>query len=231
MTEQVLELTGISKSYSTQKIWVPAVSEVNLTIQKATFNAIMGPSGCGKSTLLRMMGLLEPPNSGKLAIMGNQTHTLNQSELADLRRKHIGFIFQHNNLIDRLDIISNVALPLIINGVAKQLARKVAMDALDVVNLVHRASHFPIELSGGQQQRTAIARSIVKRPELIFADEPTGNLDTNNSTQVLELLSQLKALGSTIVMVTHSLEDAHYADHLIHMRDGTIESDEQIRCD
>ena len=191
-------------------------------MKEGEFVAIMGPSGCGKSTLLNIIGLLNNPTSGSYLLDGKDVSTLKESERTLIRRGMIGFVFQSFNLIDELNVVDNIELPLLYMGVSGKERRKRAEDVMERVAISHRAKHFPSQLSGGQQQRTAIARAILPHPKLILADEPTGNLDSKNGKEVMELLSELHKEGTTIVMVTHSLHDANYADRIINMFDGEI---------
>ena len=195
---------------------------ISLQVKEGEFVAIMGPSGCGKSTLLNIIGLLNNPTSGSYLLDGKVVSTLKESERTLIRRGMIGFVFQSFNLIDELNVVENIELPLLYMGVSGKERRKRAEDVMERVAISHRAKHFPSQLSGGQQQRTAIARAILPHPKLILADEPTGNLDSKNGKEVMELLSELYKEGTTIVMVTHSLHDANYADRIINMFDGEI---------
>lgn len=199
-----------------------ALRNISLQVKEGEFVAIMGPSGCGKSTLLNIIGLLNNPTSGSYLLDGKDVSTLKESERTLIRRGMIGFVFQSFNLIDELNVVENIELPLLYMGVSGKERRKRAEDVMERVAISHRAKHFPSQLSGGQQQRTAIARAILPHPKLILADEPTGNLDSKNAKEVMELLSELHKEATTIVMVTHSLHDANYADRIINMFDGEI---------
>lgn len=219
----MIQLNNIKKVFQTEEVETWALRNISLEVKKGEFVAIMGPSGCGKSTLLNIIGLLNNPTSGSYLLDGKDVSTLKESERTLIRRGMIGFVFQSFNLIDELNVVENIELPLLYMGVSGKERRKRAEDVMERVAISHRAKHFPSQLSGGQQQRTAIARAILPHPKLILADEPTGNLDSKNGKEVMELLSELHKEGTTtIVMVTHSLHDANYADRIINMFDGEI---------
>ncbi len=218
----MIQLNNIKKVFQTEEVETWALRNISLEVKKGEFVAIMGPSGCGKSTLLNIIGLLNNPTSGSYLLDGKDVSTLKESERTLIRRGMIGFVFQSFNLIDELNVVENIELPLLYMGVSGKERRKRAEDVMERVAISHRAKHFPSQLSGGQQQRTAIARAILPHPKLILADEPTGNLDSKNGKEVMELLSELYKEGTTIVMVTHSLHDANYADRIINMFDGEI---------
>ncbi len=182
----------------------------------------MGPSGCGKSTLLNILGLIDTPTEGQYLLNGKDVSSLSENERTDLRKGFMGFVFQSFNLIDDLNVNENVELPLIYMGVPKKERKEKVLEVLRSVNMSQRAHHMPNQLSGGQQQRVAIARAIISKPKLILADEPTGNLDSKNSLEVMEMLTQLNAEGTTIIMVTHSQHDATYADRIINVYDGQV---------
>lgn len=208
--------------FTTESVQTRALNEVSLEIGRGEFVAIMGPSGCGKSTLLNILGTLDTPTSGKYFIDGNEMTGMTESQLSAFRKRNIGFVFQSFNLIDELTVFENVELPLVYLGLQrKERARRVAA-VLEQMNLAHRARHFPQQLSGGQQQRVAIARAVVTDCPLILADEPTGNLDSANGTEVMTLLRRLHQQGTTIIMVTHSERDAGYADRIIYLLDGRV---------
>lgn len=218
----MIQLNNIKKVFQTEEVETWALRNISLEVKKGEFVAIMGPSGCGKSTLLNIIGLLNNPTSGSYLLDGKDVSMLKESERTLIRRGMIGFVFQSFNLIDELNVVENIELPLLYMGVSGKERRKRAEDVMERVAISHRAKHFPSQLSGGQQQRTAIARAILPHPKLILADEPTGNLDSKNGKEVMELLSELYKEGTTIVMVTHSLHDANYADRIINMFDGEI---------
>lgn len=199
-----------------------ALDSINLNINKGEFVAVMGPSGCGKSTLLNVVGMIDGPSSGEYYFDGEEVGHCSENELVDVRKANIGFIFQNFNLIDDLSVEENVDLPLLYLGISKKERKQKVMDALSLVGLENRAKHRPQELSGGQQQRVAVARSVVGDPKLILADEPTGNLDTKNGDDVMNMLALLKERGATILMVTHSPEHGEKADRIIEMLDGEV---------
>ena len=223
----MIQLENIKKIFRTEEVETWALREVNLEVKEGEFVAIMGPSGCGKSTLLNILGLLDNPSEGKYLLDGKEVSTLKESERTDIRKGVIGFVFQSFNLIDELNVYENIELPLLYMGVpAKERKRRVEA-AMDRMAISHRRKHFPNQLSGGQQQRVAIARAVLANPKLILADEPTGNLDSKNGKEVMELLQELNNEGATIVMVTHSQRDASMAQRIINLFDGSIVSDIQ----
>lgn len=217
----MIKLTGINKIYRTNEIETLALENVNLDVVKGEFVSIMGPSGCGKSTLLNIMGLLDAPSSGKIEINGTSVESMKDKELAAFRNKTLGFVFQSFHLINSLNVIDNVELPLLYRKMAAKERTRLAKEVLDRVGLSHRMRHMPTQLSGGQCQRVAIARAIVGNPEIILADEPTGNLDSKMGAEVMELLHKLnKEDGRTIVMVTHNKEQAKQTSRTIRFFDG-----------
>lgn len=217
----MIKLTGINKIYRTNEIETLALENVNLDVAKGEFVSIMGPSGCGKSTLLNIMGLLDAPSSGKIEINGTSVESMKDKELAAFRNKTLGFVFQSFHLINSLNVIDNVELPLLYRKMAAKERTRLAKEVLDRVGLSHRMRHMPTQLSGGQCQRVAIARAIVGNPEIILADEPTGNLDSKMGAEVIELLHKLnKEDGRTIVMVTHNEEQAKQTSRTIRFFDG-----------
>ena len=217
----MIKLTGINKIYRTNEIETLALENVNLDVEKGEFVSIMGPSGCGKSTLLNIMGLLDAPSSGKIEINGTSVENMKDKELAAFRNKTLGFVFQSFHLINSLNVIDNVELPLLYRKMAAKERTRLAKEVLDRVGLSHRMRHMPTQLSGGQCQRVAIARAIVGNPEIILADEPTGNLDSKMGAEVMELLHKLnKEDGRTIVMVTHNEEQAKQTSRTIRFFDG-----------
>ena len=217
----MIKLTGINKIYRTNEIETLALENVNLDVAKGEFVSIMGPSGCGKSTLLNIMGLLDAPSSGMIEINGTSVESMKDKELAAFRNKTLGFVFQSFHLINSLNVIDNVELPLLYRKMAAKERTRLAKEVLDRVGLSHRMRHMPTQLSGGQCQRVAIARAIVGNPEIILADEPTGNLDSKMGAEVMELLHKLnKEDGRTIVMVTHNEEQAKQTSRTIRFFDG-----------
>lgn len=219
----------LTKKYTTDEIETTALDKVNLEIQDGEFIAIMGPSGCGKSTLLNLLGLLDNPSEGNLIFSETDVSGYSENKRADIRKKNIGFVFQNFNLIEELTVYENVELPLLYQGVAPAERKKQVGFVLGQMNIAHRKDHYPLQLSGGQQQRVAICRAVVSSPKVILADEPTGNLDSKNGQEVMELLAGLNQQGTTIVMVTHSPIDADYARRLVHLYDGHIVSEEYMK--
>ena len=218
----MIQLENIKKIFRTEEVETWALRDVNLEVKEGEFVAIMGPSGCGKSTLLNILGLLDNPSEGKYLLDGKEVSTLKESERTDIRKGVIGFVFQSFNLIDELNVYENIELPLLYMGVpAKERKRRVEA-AMDRMAISHRRKHFPNQLSGGQQQRVAIARAVLANPKIILADEPTGNLDSKNGKEVMNLLSELHQEGTTVIMVTHSQHDASYADRIVRLYDGEI---------
>ena len=217
-----ITLTNIKKVFRTEEIDTWALREVSLEVKNGEFVAIMGPSGCGKTTLLNIMGLLDTPTEGTYMLNGKDVSQLPERERTNIRRGTIGFVFQSFNLIDDLDVYENVELPLLYMGVPAKERKKRVAEMLDRMAMTHRRKHFPCQLSGGQQQRVAVARAVVSNPKIILADEPTGNLDSKNSKEVMDLLLQLHEQGTTIVMVTHSQHNASFADRIINLFDGQI---------
>lgn len=218
----MIKIENLSKVFRTEEVETVALNGVSMTVSDGEFVAIMGPSGCGKSTLLNILGLLDNPSSGQYFLAGQEVGHLRESQRTRLRKGKIGFVFQSFNLIDELTVEQNVELPLKYQGVPAGQRRQRVLDILRRMDISHRAGHYPQQLSGGQQQRVAIARAVVGKPLLILADEPTGNLDSKNGTEVMQLLSQLNADGTTIVMVTHSQRDATYAQRVVNLFDGQI---------
>jgi putative ABC transport system ATP-binding protein len=217
----MIKLTGIEKVYQTKTIQTLALNNVNLEISKGEFMSIMGPSGCGKSTLLNIIGLLDVPTKGTVEIAGEKVQSFADRKLASLRNRKLGFIFQSYHLINDLTVLDNVELPLLYRNVSGGERKKLALEALEKVGLSARTRHFPNQLSGGQRQRVAIARAIVGRPEIILADEPTGNLDSVMGDEIMQILSNLnKTDGATIVMVTHDENMAHRTQRLVRFFDG-----------
>ena len=218
----MIKTIGLSKIFRTESVQTIALNEVNLEITQGEFVAIMGPSGCGKSTLLNMIGLLDNPTSGELWFLNQEVSCYSENSRTDLRNGILGFVFQSFNLIDELTVFENVELPLLYAGVSTRERVRRVNEALERMQIAHRTEHYPQQLSGGQQQRVAIARAIVTNPRIILADEPTGNLDSTNGSEVMNLLKELNRDGATVVMVTHSEENAREAGRIIRMMDGYI---------
>ena len=204
------------------------MQNVSLQVKKGEFVAIMGPSGCGKSTLLNILGLLDNPTEGSYLLDGTDVSRMQEDERTELRKGKLGFVFQSFNLIDELTVQENIELPLLYMNVPKKERRQKVKEVVERVAMSHRAGHFPAQLSGGQQQRVAIARAVISRPHIILADEPTGNLDSKHGKEVMELLKELHREGTTIIMVTHSLHDANYAERIINLFDGEIVSESEM---
>jgi putative ABC transport system ATP-binding protein len=218
----MIEMHDLNKVYRTANVETTALSQINLEIAAGEFIAIMGPSGCGKSTLLNVMGMLDTPTTGRYAFNGEDVAGYAESKLAQIRKRNIGFIFQSFNLVDELSVFDNVQLPLLYQKVPTNERRQRVEEVLERVGIAHRAEHRPQHLSGGQQQRVAVARAVVTNPRLILADEPTGNLDTANGEEVLDLLNQLNGDGTTIVMVTHDAGHSDHASRVVRMLDGRV---------
>ena len=218
----MIKTVNLQKIFRTEEVQTLALTNVNIEVSEGEFVAIMGPSGCGKSTLLNILGLLDNPTAGEYYLNGTEVSRYTESQRTDLRKGVIGFVFQSFNLIDELNVYENVELPLLYMGIPSAERKKRVEEALERMGMMHRVKHFPQQLSGGQQQRAAIARAVVAGPKLILADEPTGNLDSKNGREVMELLKELHRDGTTIVMVTHSQHDADYADRIINLFDGQV---------
>jgi putative ABC transport system ATP-binding protein len=216
----MIKITDLQKFYRTEEVETIALNKLSIDIKEGEFVAIMGPSGCGKSTLLNILGLLDDPDGGSYLFNGIEVADFNERKRADLRKHNIGFVFQSFNLIDELTVYENVELPLIYTGVpsSERVGRVEAV--LEKMQIMHRRNHYPQQLSGGQQQRVAVARAVVNNPKIILADEPTGNLDSSNGNEVMELLTDLNEQGTTIIMVTHSEHDARYSHRIIRLLDG-----------
>ena len=221
----MIQLENIKKVFRTEEVETIALAGITLKVEEGEFVAIMGPSGCGKSTLLNILGLLDNPTEGTYNLAGTEVGSLKEGERTRVRKGQIGFVFQSFNLIDELNVEQNVELPMKYLGVPKKERQERVVEMLRRMGLSHRAKHYPNQLSGGQQQRVAIARAVVTKPKLILADEPTGNLDSKNGFEVMELLRQLNEEGTTIVMVTHSQRDAAIASRTINLLDGRVVED------
>lgn len=224
----MIEIHDLTKVYRTADVETSALSHISLEIKAGEFIAIMGQSGCGKSTLLNVLGMLDSPDSGRYAFNGEDVAGYAESKLADIRKQNIGFIFQSFNLVDELSVADNVMLPLLYQKVPVKEREDRVQAVLERVGIAHRADHRPQQLSGGQQQRVAVARAVITNPKLILADEPTGNLDTVNGEEVLELLNQLNGDGTTIIMVTHDQGHAEHASRIIQMLDGRVLSENVV---
>ena len=218
----MIKTEKLQKIFKTEEVETWALHNVTLEIKEGEFVAIMGPSGCGKSTLLNILGLLDNPSSGTYQLNGVEVSQMTESQRTDLRKGVIGFVFQSFNLIDELNVYENIELPLLYMGVPSAERKRRVEEVMDRMAIAHRVKHFPQQLSGGQQQRVAIARAVVANPKIILADEPTGNLDSKNGREVMDLLTQLNKEGTTIVMVTHSQHDAGYASRTINLFDGSV---------
>ena len=222
----MIKTVNLQKVFRTEEIETNALNQVNLHIQKGEFVAIMGPSGCGKSTLLNIIGLLDNPSGGKYFFDGQEVGQFKERNRTQLRKGNIGFVFQSFNLIDELNVYENVELPLIYLKLNARERKEMVEKVLERMKISHRRKHFPQQLSGGQQQRVAIARAVVANPKLILADEPTGNLDSKNGLEVMNLLTELNREGTTIVMVTHSMHDSEFAHRVVNLFDGQIITEE-----
>jgi len=221
----MITIQDLVKIYRTEEVETTALNKLNLKVNEGQFVSIMGTSGCGKSTLLNIIGLLDTPNEGSYKFDGEEVASYNEKQRAGLRKANIGFVFQNFNLIDELSVYENVELPLIYNKVPSSERKQRVVAILERVGIAHRAKHFPLQLSGGQQQRVAVARALVTNPKLVLADEPTGNLDSKNGNEVMELLTELNVQGTTIIMVTHSAYDAQFSSRIITLKDGEIVSE------
>ena len=220
--KRMIKTENLQKVFRTDEVETWALNNVSIEVKEGEFVAIMGPSGCGKSTLLNILGLLDNPTGGKYYLNGVEVGSYTESQRTSLRKGVIGFVFQSFNLIDELNVYENIELPLLYLGVPSAERKRKVEVAMERMGITHRAKHFPQQLSGGQQQRVAIARAVVSGPKLILADEPTGNLDSKNGREVMELLTELHKEGTTIVMVTHSQHDAGFADRVINLFDGQV---------
>jgi putative ABC transport system ATP-binding protein len=221
----IIELENIQKSYYLGKQELKVLKGISLEIFKNEYVALMGPSGSGKSTLMNLLGCLDSPTAGKYVLNGEDVSKMQDDDLADVRNKEIGFVFQQFNLLPRLTAAENVALPLIYNGTSKKFRTELALEMLDRVGLADRSHHKPNELSGGQNQRVAIARALVNNPSIILADEPTGNLDSKTSVEIMNIFDKIQMEGNTVILVTHEEDIAEFAHRIIRLKDGVIESD------
>jgi putative ABC transport system ATP-binding protein len=218
----MIKTVNLTKVFRTDEVETTALNNVSFGITPGEFVAIMGPSGCGKSTLLNILGLLDNPSSGEYFFNGAEVSRFTERQRARMRKENIGFVFQNFNLIDELNVFENVELPLIYLGLSASERKRRVGEALEQMQITHRRKHFPLQLSGGQQQRVAVARAVVANPKLILADEPTGNLDSANGEEVMNLLERLNQQGTTLIIVTHSQRDAEYAQRIVRLFDGQI---------
>jgi putative ABC transport system ATP-binding protein len=218
----MIRTKDLSRIFRSEEVETTALNKVNISINEGEFVAVMGPSGCGKSTLLNILGLLDTPTEGDFIFLGENVASYNERQRAKLRKRNIGFVFQNFNLIDQLSVFENVELPLIYLGLSAKERKERVENALEKMQISHRKKHFPNQLSGGQQQRVAVARAVVSNPKFILADEPTGNLNSANGEEVMNLLAELNQNGTTIIMVTHSQRDAEYAQKVIMLFDGQV---------
>ncbi len=216
----MIKIANLEKYYRTEDVETVALNKLSIEVKEGEFVAVMGPSGCGKSTLLNILGLLDDSDGGSFLFNGVEVVDFKERKRADLRKRNIGFVFQSFNLIDELTVFENVELPLIYLGMKSSNRKQKVEQVLDKIKIMHRRNHYPQQLSGGQQQRVAVSRAVVNNPKLILADEPTGNLDSTNGNEVMQLLTDLNEQGTTIVMVTHSEHDARYSHRIIRMLDG-----------
>jgi putative ABC transport system ATP-binding protein len=222
----MIKTTNLVKVYTTEEVETTALNEVSLEIQQGEFVAVMGPSGCGKSTLLNVLGMLDNPSAGQYYFLDEDVSGYTERQRANLRKRNIGFVFQSFNLIDELTVFENVELPLLYLGVSGSDRKKRVEEVLEQMEIMARRNHFPQQLSGGQQQRAAVARAVIAQPQIILADEPTGNLDSAHGDEVMRMLSDLNEKGTTIVMVTHSPAYAEYSHRIVHLFDGQIVSED-----
>lgn len=218
----MIKTVNLQKIFKTEEVQTWALNNVNIEVKEGEFVAVMGPSGCGKSTLLNILGLLDNPSGGEYYLNGKEVSKYTEAQRTSLRKGVIGFVFQSFNLIEELNVYENIELPLLYTGVPANQRKQRIEEAMTRMGIGHRSKHYPRQLSGGQQQRVAIARAVIDHPKLILADEPTGNLDSKNGKEVIELLTELNKAGTTIIMVTHSSHDAGYADRIINLFDGKI---------
>lgn len=227
--QQVITIRQITKHYQLGSVIIKALNGVDIDIHRNEYVALMGPSGSGKSTLMNILGCLDTPTSGSYTLNGTEVAKLTDNELAEIRNKEIGFVFQTFNLLPRLTAWENVAMPLVYAGVSKKKRKEMALEVLASVGLTDRSKHRPNELSGGQRQRVAIARALANTPSIILADEPTGNLDTKTSDEIIKIFNDIHQQGNTVIMVTHEEDVAQHAHRIIRMRDGVVESDVRNR--
>ncbi len=225
----MIKTVNLSKIYRTDEVETTALNEVSIDIKDGEFVSVMGPSGCGKSTLLNVLGMIDNPSGGEYFFNGSEVGNLPERKRANVRKHNLGFVFQSFNLIDELTVFENVELPMLYTKVPSAERKQRVEELLEGMNIMHRRNHFPQQLSGGQQQRVAVARAIVNRPKLILADEPTGNLDSANGDEVMKILSELHAAGTTILMVTHSQYCAEFGNRIIRMLDGQVVTENVVK--
>ena len=225
----MIKTVNLSKVYRTDEIETTALNDVSIEIKEGEFVSVMGPSGCGKSTLLNVLGMIDNPSNGEYFFNGTEVGNLPERKRANVRKHNLGFVFQSFNLIDELTVFENVELPMLYTKVPSSERKTRVEELLEGMNIMHRRNHFPQQLSGGQQQRVAVARAIVNRPKLILADEPTGNLDSSNGDEVMKILSELNASGTTILMVTHSQYCAEFGNRIIRMLDGQVVTENVVK--
>lgn len=218
----MIKTINLSKMYQTDEVETISLDKINLTVREGEFLAVMGPSGCGKSTLLNILGLIDNPSSGEFYFLGKDVSNYTERQRAELRKQNVGFIFQSFNLIDELTVQENIELPLLYQKLSATERKKRAVEVMEKLQIAHRAKHFPQQLSGGQQQRVAVARAVITQPKLILADEPTGNLDSRNGDEVMDIIKSLNAMGTTVIMVTHSPEHAQHAERVVNLFDGKL---------
>jgi putative ABC transport system ATP-binding protein len=223
----MIKTINLSKMYQTDEVETISLDKINLTVREGEFLAVMGPSGCGKSTLLNILGLIDNPSEGEFYFLDKEVSRYSERQRAELRKQNVGFIFQSFNLIDELTVLENIELPLLYQKISSSDRRKKAMDVMERLQIAHRAKHFPQQLSGGQQQRVAVARAVVTQPKLILADEPTGNLDSRNGDEVMGIIKSLNAMGTTVIMVTHSPEHAQQAERVVNLFDGKLITEQE----
>lgn len=225
----MIKTKDLTKIYQTDEVETTALNNVNFEIKEGEFVSVMGPSGCGKSTLLNVIGMIDSPTNGEYYFNGEEVGHLPERKRSNIRKHNLGFVFQSFNLIDELTVFENVELPMLYTKVPSQERKQRVEELLEGMNIMHRRNHFPQQLSGGQQQRVAVARAIVNKPKLILADEPTGNLDSSNGDEVMKILSELNASGTTILMVTHSQYCAEFGNRIIRMLDGQVVTENVVR--
>ncbi|MCU0346744.1 MAG: ABC transporter ATP-binding protein [Saprospiraceae bacterium] len=218
----IIKTNHLTKIYRTEEVQTKALNDINIEIKEGEFVSVMGPSGCGKSTLLNVMGMIDSQDEGEYLFNGEEVGKLPERKRANIRKANLGFVFQSFNLIDELTVFENVELPLIYNKIGANERKKRVEELLEGMNIMHRKNHFPQQLSGGQQQRVAVARAVINKPKLILADEPTGNLDSANGDEVMKILADLNATGTTVLMVTHSKYCAEFGNRIIRMLDGQV---------
>lgn len=223
----MIKTINLSKVYQTDEVETISLDKINLTVREGEFLAVMGPSGCGKSTLLNILGLIDNPSSGEFYFLDKEVSNYNEKQRAHLRKNNIGFIFQSFNLIDELTVRENIELPLLYQKISSSNRKKMADEVMEKLQIAHRAKHFPQQLSGGQQQRVAVARAVITKPKLILADEPTGNLDSKNGDEVMDIIKSLNATGTTVIMVTHSPEHAQQAERIVNLFDGKLITEQE----